>query len=62
MSETQNAPKLVRVVSKSEKYTRADVETALNMAYDAENLVLDFKKEDDDYVYLYLKEKSILNG
>lgn len=50
---------LVRVVMKSDKYTRTDMETALSEAYENENLVLDFKKEDDGYIYLYLKEKPI---
>lgn len=51
--------KKVKVVPKSEKYTRNDIEQALNEAYDDYGYVLDFIKEDDNYVYIYLKEKEI---
>lgn len=49
----------VKVVPKSAKYTRDDIEKVLSEAYENENLVLDFKKEDDEYVYLYLRERKI---
>lgn len=49
----------VKVVPKSEKHTRTDIERALNDAYDDYGYVLDFKKEDDEYVYLYFKEKDL---
>lgn len=51
--------KKVKVVPKSEKYTRNDIEQALNEAYDDYGYVLDFIKEDENYVYIYLKEKEI---
>lgn len=51
--------KKVKVVTKSEKYTRNDIEQALNEAYDDYRYVLDFIKEDKNYVYIYLKEKEI---
>lgn len=51
--------KKVKVVPKSEKYTRNDIEQALNEAYDDYGYVLDFIKEDDNYVYIYLKENNI---
>lgn len=55
-----NAPiEKVKVVPKSNKYTIEDVETALNVAYDECGLVLDFIKETDNYMILYLKEKEI---
>lgn len=49
----------VKVVPKSDKYTRKDIEQALNEAHDGYNYVLDFKKEDDEYVYLYFKERDL---
>lgn len=49
----------VRVVPKSDKYTREDIECALDRAYEDSNYVLDFMKETDKYVILYLKEKDI---
>lgn len=61
MEPKVNTIGLVRVIMKSDKYTRADIETALTTAYENENLVLDFRKEDDQYVYLYLKDKPIQN-
>lgn len=48
----------VRVVPKS-KYTREDIEKTLDEAYEEYNYVLDFIKETDEYVILYLKEKEM---
>lgn len=50
----------VRVVMKSDKYTRQDIETALDTAYDELGYILDFMKETDKYVVLYLKEKDVV--
>lgn len=51
--------KRVKVVPKSDKYTRDDIEQALNEAYDDYGYVLDFIREDGNYVYIYFKEKDI---
>lgn len=50
----------VRVVMKSDKYIRQDIETALDTAYEELGYVLDFMKETDKYVVLYLKEKDVV--
>lgn len=49
----------VKVVPKSEKYTRDDIETALAEAYEENGYVLDFMRETDKYIILYLKEKDL---
>lgn len=51
--------KKVKVIPKSEKYTRQDLEQALNEVYDDYGYVLDFMKEDKNYVVLYLKEREV---
>lgn len=48
----------VKVVPKS-KYTREDIEKALDEAYEDYSYILDFMKETDEYIVLYLKEKEI---
>ena len=54
-----NFCKKVKVIPKSNFHTREDIETALDEAYDENGYVLDFMKETDKYVILYLKEKEI---
>lgn len=49
----------VKVIPKSEKYNRADLEAALGQAYEETGLILDFMKETDKYIILYLKEKDV---
>lgn len=51
--------KKVKVVPKSNSYIRNDIETALAEAYEETGYVLDFVKETDKYVILYLKEKEL---
>lgn len=47
----------VRVIPQS-KYVGLDIERALSEAYDDYGYVLDFMKEDNNYVVLYLKERD----
>lgn len=56
--EMSNSDK-VKVIPKSEKYTSQDIETALSNAYEDYGLVLDFIKETNDYMILYLKEREL---
>lgn len=51
--------KKVKVIPKSEKYTRQDLEQALNEVYDDYGYILDFMKEYKKYVVLYLKERDV---
>lgn len=51
--------KKVKVIPKSEKYTRQELEQALNEVYDDYGYVLDFIKEDENYIVLYLKEREV---
>lgn len=56
--EEMNNSDKVKVVPKSEKYTSQDIETALSNAYEDYGLILDFIKETNDYMILYLKERE----
>lgn len=55
--KTDATMRKVRVVPQS-KYVGLDIERALSEAYDDYGYVLDFMKEDNNYVVLYLKERD----
>lgn len=55
----QDLCRKVKVIPKSNTYTREDIETALDEAYNETGCILDFMKETDKYIVLYLKEKDI---